>query len=194
MVACRPNDALDGGDGAAAAVVLEVAQVQEDLVDGLAGPEDLVHSADAVGIGHLVVDDAVALEVAQAVGEPLVVALDVGHRPQLAAQGHDLGRQLRVAPGCGPGPAAACTFQSRAPSQAISGVCSPSCWWKGRIVRGGRDETSTTSTPPSRTLAMVRLARSEMCRGPDSRVPSRSMKTRRITRPVPTSWASPRAT
>ena len=46
------------------------------------------------------------------------------------------------------------------------GHAGPSCWWKGRMARGGRDETSTTSTPPSRTLAMVRLARSEMWRGP----------------------------
>ena len=62
------------------------------------------------------------------------------------------------------------------------------------MARGGRDETRTTSTPPSRTVAMVCLTRSEMCRGPDTSVPSRSMNTSRIMRPVPASWASPRAT
>ncbi len=62
------------------------------------------------------------------------------------------------------------------------------------MARGGLDETMTTSTPPSRTVAMVFLTRSEMCRGPDTSVPPMSMNTSLIMRPVPASCASPRAT
>ena len=96
MVACAAEGALDRGHRERGLVVVELAQVQEDLVDRLARAQHLVHGADAVRVGDLVVHQGVSLEIAQTVGEPLVVALQVGYGAQLAAQGDDLGREIRV--------------------------------------------------------------------------------------------------
>ena len=61
MVARSPKTAFDGDKRRGGGLVFQVAQVEEDLVDRLSGPEHLVHGPDAVWIGDLVVDDAVSL-------------------------------------------------------------------------------------------------------------------------------------
>ena len=138
--------------------------------------------------------DPVAHEVAQPVGEPLVVALHVGDGAQVAAGGHDLGGQAggsetRDEPGPGldvpEQGSVAGDHRGHESELLVEGTHGPG--------RPGRDEDDLHSAlahvgdGPLDPLGDVPGSR-------DAAYRRRSMNTSRITRPVPASWASPRAT
>ena len=97
MLALPENVRLQRELGRGGRLIVEVAKVDEYFVDRLAGPDELVYAADLVRFGHVVVEYPVAFQIAQVVGEPLVVALQIGDAAQGAGLIDDLRRQTATA-------------------------------------------------------------------------------------------------